>query len=387
MSLSESHKGDTVMVGNTGRQKGHQAKVLMLGPDLSNKGGVAAVVNIYLAAWDPGKYDVKHIATFVNGPKFVKLLVALRAIVQFFYWVCRWKPNILHMHFSSNASFYRKSLFVVLAKIIRLKTILHCHAPDFDVFYGRRSALGQRYIHAILNYADRLLVVAEQWRRYFEHLALDVPVLTLYNPVVYPSDTSHPTDHRPVVLSLGRLGQRKGTYDTLQAIPQVLETCPEAEFWFGGDGDVEQVRSILSATSWGKQVRLLGWVRGKEKEETLAQASVFLLPSYHEGLPVALLEAMACGLPVISTPVGGIPELVIDGETGFLIPPGDTRAMARKVTALLSDAELRGRIGTNARRCIKDKFEAKAIIEQLFSVYDTLMSESEKTAITAGEGA
>lgn len=351
-------------------------RVLMLGPALSVKGGITTVEQIYLDAWDYSKYDLLHIGTFVDGLKIFKLLVFLRAFIQYCYLLIFFKPDILHIHFSWRASFYRKSLFAILARIFRVKLFLHCHASRFDIFYSGSSKIHRKFIDWILNSADIIIVVSEQWRKYFEGLSLRVPIHILYNPVACPVDSPQRTNSEPVVLSLGRLGERKGTYDTLKAIPHVLETCPNAEFWFGGDGDIKQVETVLSKELWGKHVRLLGWVQGKEKEESLLQASIFILPSYNEGLPIAILEAMAYSLPVVSTPVGGITEAVVDGKTGFIVEPGDVKAIAQKITLLLSNSELRSQIGNNGQRYMLEKFEVNVIIQQLFAIYDSLLSNS-----------
>lgn len=350
-------------------------RVLMLGPALSVKGGITTVEQLYLDAWDYSRYDLRHIGTLVDGSKVLKLLIALKAFIQSCYRLATWKPDILHIHLSWRASFYRKSLFVILGKIFRTKIILHCNASRFDIFYDSSSKLKRKFIRLILSSADRMLVVSQQWRRYFEGLFLSVPLHVIYNPVVCPPGLSRGNDRKAVVLSLGQLGRRKGTYDILQAIPRVLEVCPQAEFWFGGHGEVEDVERILKTKPWRDHVRLLGWVTGDRKEDVLTRAALFVLPSYHEGLPLAILEAMAYGLPVVSTPVGGIPEAVIDGETGFLVEPGDVEAIAQRVTLLLSDAELRGQMGMNARRRALEKFEVGVVIQQLFAIYDELITE------------
>jgi glycosyltransferase involved in cell wall biosynthesis len=357
------------------QQTGIPAKVLMLGPALANKGGIAAVVQSYLNAWDCSRYDLHYITSFVSGSKLLKFLVAFRALSQFIHVVIFWRPDIVHIHFASGASFYRKSFFVIFARVFQKKIVLHCHAPDFHVFYKDRGRLGQEFIRFILSSADVMLVVSEQWRRYFAGLSLNVPIRVLYNPVVCPVEVHHANNANPVVLFLGRLGKRKGTYDILRAIPYILETCPKAEFWFGGDGDVEQVSTILSKEPWGKHVRLLGWVRGKKKEETLLQASMLLLPSYHEGMPIAILEAMAYGLPIVSTPVGGISEAVVDGQVGFLVQPGDVEAIAQKTILLLKSFELRHNMGAKAREHAIKKFEISSVVEQLFAIYGSLISE------------
>jgi glycosyltransferase involved in cell wall biosynthesis len=355
------------------QQRGVPKKVVMFGPDSANKGGIATVIQCYLDVWDYSRYDLRHIATFVSGPKLLKILVALKASIQCLHLLVFWRPDIVHIHFASRASFYRKSLFVVLAKAFQKKIVLHCHAPDFHVFYKDRGKLGQEFIRFILSSADVMLVVSERWRRYFADLSLNIPIIVLYNPVVCPLEVHRANNSNPVVLFLGRLGKRKGTYDILRAIPHVLETCPKAEFWFGGDGDVEQVKTIISEEPWSDHVRLLGWVRGEKKEETLLQASMLLLPSYHEGMPIAILEAMAYGLPIVSTPVGGIPDAVVDGEIGFLVQPGDVDAIAQKIILLLRTPELRNNMGVKARERAIKKFELSSVLEQLFAVYGSLV--------------
>ena len=348
-------------------------RVLMLGPSLSVKGGITTIEQFYLDAWDNKKYDLQHIGTFVDGNKVIKLGVFLKAFCQYFYLLLFNPPDILHIHFSWKASFYRKSIFVLLAKIFNIKIILHCNASRFDVFYENSNQFKQKFIQGILNSATLLIVVSEQWRKYFANLSLNVPIKVLYNPVSFPENIPLIAQPKPIVLSLGRLGERKGTYDILKAIPLILATFPKTKFCLGGDGDIQQVKNILSKESWGQNVELLGWVQGKEKAKNLQQASIFLLPSYNEGLPLAILEAMSYGIPVISTPVGGIPEAVIDGKTGFLIQPGDITAIAEKVTLLLKNFELRNQIGTNAREYAQEKFEIKVILQKLFAIYDSLL--------------
>lgn len=356
-------------------QTSSRPKVLMLGPELADQGGMSAVVNTYMANWDHSRYQVRYIGTYnTNAIQLAKPFLALRALIQFVFIMAWWRPEILHVHFAEGVSFYRKSIFVVLARRTPTRMILHCHGPHFDVFYQKRSNRGKRYIRFILNSADQLLVVADFWRCFFENLSLTVPVLTLYNSVALPHDLARDSGEQGIVLSLGRLGQRKGTYDILRAIPGVLEVCPNAEFWLGGDGEVEQVASLLATESWGKHARLLGWVRDEEKHTSLKEASIFLLPSYHEGLPVAILEAMAYGLPVISTAVGGIPEAVVDGETGFLIQPGDIKAIVDTTTRLLNSREMREQMGISARRRIEKHFEVDAVMGKLFALYDSSMS-------------
>ena len=171
---------------------------------------------------------------------------------------------------------------------------------------------------------------------------------------------------------LGRLGRRKGTYDILEAVPAVISRHSTATFHFGGDGDVNEVRTQLAGVSWGRQVRLLGWLNDDAKSTLLSRASVFVLPSYNEGLPVALLEAMAHGVAVVTTPVGGIPEVVTDSKTGLLVAPGDVAAIAGAICRLLEDPSLRTTLGRNGRALIESEFSVERAVARIVAVYDSL---------------
>ena len=347
--------------------------ILMLGPSLRIQGGVSTVEQLLLDNWPVNKYQVQHIATLVDGSKWRKLAIAVRAFAKFLYALLIHRPDIIHIHFASRASFFRKSLFVLMSRVFRKKIVLHAHGGKFHLFYEVESGIFQKwYIRWIFNQADRLLVLSRQWQDFYRRAYTQNEPIVIPNPVYCPSSCPNHSKFPPVVLTLGRLGQGKGTYDLLQAIPKILKHHPQVEFWLGGDGEVAEVEQILTTKSWGEHVKLLGWVTGSQKEEVLARASLFVLPSYNEGLPVAILEAMSYGLPVVSTSVGGIPEAVVDGETGFLIEPGDVKALAQRVVFLLDDAELRMKMGTNARQRALEKFEVGAILRQLFAVYDEL---------------
>lgn len=352
-------------------------RVLMIGPALEVQGGMSAFAQIILEAWPDTQYKVHFIATAIDGPKGLKLIAAVKALLDFLASLVVYRPDILHVNLSSHASFYRKSLFILIAHLFRLKIAIHSHASSFHIFYEAVSGPVQRwYIRYILNLATRMLVLAKGWQEFFSRLYTRGEPIIVYNPMrcLDLPIAQKPDSH--IVLKLGRLGQRKGTYDLLRAIPIVTQSHPKAQFWLGGDGEVEKVRQSLSSAPWGKNVRLLGWVRGEAKDEALSRAAVFVLPSYSEGLPMAILEAMAYGLPVVSTPVGGIPMAVLDGETGFLVQPGDVEAIAQRIILLLNDPELRNRMGGNAQRHIREKFEVSAVIQQIFAVYDSMMSES-----------
>jgi glycosyltransferase involved in cell wall biosynthesis len=349
----------------------------MIGPSPSSAGGMAAVARCYIRRWDRSRFELRFVTSWASDRVSIpaRMHLALRALLECCVVLLTWRPDVVHIHVAHKGSLYRKAMFVGLAKVFRVRrVILHCHAGPFPQFYEGSGRLAKALIRQILRSADLLVAVAEPWREYFRALCPGVPLIVLHNPVECPAETVSIQQRKPVLLSLGILAPEKGTYDILRAAPMVLEACPEAEFWFGGDGDRKPIRALTEGTPWSDRIRFLGWVDGKEKETCLTAASVFLLPSYAEGLPMAILEAMAYGIPVIATPVGGIPDAVLAGQTGLLVDPGDVAGLAHASIALLQDPVRRARMGENARRHALEHFAAERVLERLYSAYDWLLS-------------
>jgi glycosyltransferase involved in cell wall biosynthesis len=136
-----------------------------------------------------------------------------------------------------------------------------------------------------------------------------------------------------------------------------------------GEGDVEAVAERARGLGLSDAVTFPGWVGGAEKEAWLQSATVFVLPSYAEAMPMALLEAMAAGVPTLSTAVGGIPDVVTDGVNGILIAPGDVAALERQLRRLLEDRKLASRLAAAARDTVRLRFAADRVLARLERVY------------------
>jgi glycosyltransferase involved in cell wall biosynthesis len=221
----------------------------------------------------------------------------------------------------------------------------------------------------------RVVVLSDAWRDWVEAMAPGATVEVIYNPVCVPALADECGRQPDRVLFMGRLGQRKGTPELMAAGGELARRGRRFAFWLGGDGDAQGTLRQANDAGIAAQVKLLGWVTGSDKQTLLDESAIYCLPSHNEGLPMSILEAMASGLPVVSTRVGGIPEAVTDGVHGRVIEAGDVPALAAALDELLVQPELARRMGLAARQRVIDEFSAEAILPRLSLLYRSL-SES-----------
>lgn len=347
--------------------------IVMLGTGMDTMGGIASVVRVYEQAGMLQRFGVRYLATHCDGSRWRKLRVMLAAYAAFAAMLLRGRIGLVHVHLASRASFWRKSGFFLLAFAARVPAILHLHGAEFSVFYEKECGpRRKRFVRFIFDRSTRVVVLSEAWRRWVEGISRNSHIEAIYNPVLLPAASSWEGRRRGAVLSLGRLGRRKGSYDLLQAAARVAPLVSALELRLGGDGELDAVRERAAQLGIASQLNLLGWVGAEGRQQQLALASLYALPSYHEGLPMSVLEAMAAGLPVLATPVGGIPEAVADGVEGFLVAPGDVDALAARLAQLLEDDALAQRMGEAARRKVETTFSSDAVLPQVERLYREL---------------
>jgi glycosyltransferase involved in cell wall biosynthesis len=219
-----------------------------------------------------------------------------------------------------------------------------------------------------------ILTVSRSWKGYFEGLSPKRPVQVLYNPIKKPVEIAADKKRQKAILFVGHIEERKGIFDLIYSAAVVKKEHPEVEYLIAGIGELDKARELARILMVQDHVRFIGYVRGIEKAEAYNKARVFCLPSYHEGLPVAILEAMAYRLPIIATNVGGISEQVIDGVNGFLVSPGDVDMLSEKINHLLSDDEMQARMGQQSAALVEGTFEVQAVLKTLYQYYENLLS-------------
>lgn len=329
------------------------------------RGGVAAVENVYSTFYQP----FNHVTTTVTNGQVKKLLVLCKAILQFLYWML-FHPEIkiVHVQGSVGASFWRKAIFIYIAKFFHKKVVWHMHAGRFAVFYQQH-----RYaVKKVVDKSDVIIALSEYWKEYFkkEFRAKRVEIIknVISAPKAHKQQTSYFT-----LLFLGLLGKNKGIYDLLECIwDHKVEFQGKLKLYIGGNGEIEHVKQLIKEYGIADIVIFEGWVSGDKKIELLNKSDAYILPSYKEGLPISILEAMSYGMPIISTPVGGIPEIVSNGENGYLVEPGNKEDIYKAIISLLNDLDLRNRMGSVSLSRVGEHLP-EYVEKQLETLYDSLL--------------
>lgn len=344
-------------------------RILMLGPSMDSKGGIASVINAY---YQSGLFDecgIEFIPTYRDGNFFGKIGAFSSAFFKFIPRLFSNPIKLTHAHVAQRTSFYRKSCFLALALIARKPYIIHLHGSEFKIFYEKElDPFRRSFVAFILNHALRVIVLSRSWEEWVKTSFHRAKVEVVPNPV---SDIGFVGQGRKdrQILFLGRLCQRKGIYDLLRATSVLKEKFPDLTLVLCGDGETESVRENSKALGLDDILQIRGWVYGNDKKKLLLESTMLVLPSYEEGLPMSLLEAMNCGLPVISAKVGGVPDLIRDRIDGLLIAPGDLRALEEGISLLLRDETTRLAFASAARKRVAGHYSMTAVSEKLRSIY------------------
>lgn len=333
-------------------------KVLMVGPSLQEEGGMGTVSRLILS-YVKG-LEIEHISSWNNRPGSTRLPSKLQVIKTFFWaWLklifrlIFERIDILHFHMSERGSTWRTLVLASTAYLFHKPVIIHTHGAEFHIFYKNLLPLGQKLIIWMLKKTSYLIVLSESWQKfYISHCQIPPErVVILHNPVEYPAIAPKREEQPPIkLLFLGKINQRKGIYDLLESYAAFKQDCQvPTELLIAGSGEIEATLKLAETLKIADEIDFLGWVDSTQKNQLLAEAHTFILPSYNEGLPMALLEAMSWGLAIIATPVGGIGEVIKHQETGLIIEPGDIAQLTEAIKLLVSDRSLRVTLGTNAR--------------------------------------
>lgn len=350
--------------------------VLYLAPNMRWKGGISSVMMEYERAIHPFHFQPSTTSEDIR----VTVLSFPLLIAQFCYklLVTHRQVKIVHIHGASKGSFYRKYIFFLLAHYaFRKKVVYHMHGAMFHVFYQNAPAFTQQRIRHFINSTDCLIVLSAWWKNYF--LENFNPRMIRIVPNIVRATTRPSQAARAVgpirFLFLGRIGERKGVCDLLEVLRSHREALHgKYVLELGGDGETEKLLGLIKEYELDESVKFIGFVTGRQKEQRLQAADVYVLPSYNEGLPISILEAMSFGLPIISTSVGGIPEVVIPHKNGLLIDAGDHTAIFAAIEFFIKSPEKISEYGAHSYDLVAQRYFPTPVMDSLAEVYQTLLN-------------
>ena len=354
-------------------------KICMIVQNPMVKGGIAAVANGYRGSMLEKEFTISYVESYKDGAKFTKLLKSIKGYFHFAKVLLLEKPELVHIHSSFGPSFYRKIPFIYMASWAKKPIINHCHGADFDSFYLNASNKKKKLIKKIYNKCTVMIALSDEWKERLSLIVQNDKIELIENYSRIHEDAIKEKVNRKrngQILFLGEIGQRKGCYDIPAVVEKVVEKFPDVKFVLGGTGDIESIRKLLREKGIEKNVVFPGWVRGKEKDRLLRESDIFFLPSYNEGMPMSILDAMGYALPIVSTDVGGIPKIVHNGENGHVCEPGDVQAFSNALIKILMNGDLCEKYGESSVEIVKQGYSFEGHIKRLTRLYKKTLTTS-----------
>jgi glycosyltransferase involved in cell wall biosynthesis len=361
-------------------QRAAPPTVLMLGTALDGHGGIATILGVLRTDGFFERESVCYLATHADGTRWRKLGAALSGATRLLLMLLRERPAVVHVHAASRASFVRKSLLLLAARLAGCRTVFHLHGANFRHYATVHAGpLLRWWIRHTFEASSVVIALSENWAGFVRTTAPRARVVVVPNGV--PSDAINaaagaaPTaadEQAARILFLGRADPIKGIGDLLAAVAALVPAFPDLQLVIGGPDDAMELRRDAAALGIADRVVLPGWLDATAKRAELARAAVFCLPSHAEGLPLAMLEAMAAAKAVVVTGVGAMPEVVDDGVNGLVVPPRDVGALTAALARVLADDALRAMLGRNARATVAAHYSAAAVSARLAALYREL---------------
>ena len=343
------------------------AKVLVIATSRKTRGGITSVVKAHETGEQWKKYHCRWIETHRGGNSIRKLWYLGTALVEYICLLPFY--DIVHIHLATTQSAKRKKMFFYLAKWLSKKVILHFHPSNEKFLF---EPMNSKLYRKLFSKADLVLVLSEQWRCWIKMaLGLSNHIEVLYNPC--PIVNRRDDLRKNHILFAGTIISRKGYETLIRGFARIAQEHSDWKVIFAGNGEIANAMKIVECCGIQNQVEFLGWVTDKDKEKVFQEASVYCLASDGEGFPMGVLDAWAYGIPCVVTPVGGIPDIVVDGENGLVFSIGDVDGLANKLRMIISDRTLRKNIVLGQDKYVKGAFNINGINRKLEKIYTRLL--------------
>lgn len=348
-------------------------KVLMVGNHPSAKGGITSVISQLLQHdWDADGIEMTFIPTYIEAGALKKSMFFAAAYLKICSAMLFDRPDVVHMHMSYKGSFRRKYLIHKLCRRFGVRDVVHLHGSEFQKWYDASDEGMQAKIRTLLRESSAFLVLGEKWNRTIREIEPKTHTVVVSNTVHIPPARVHWDGGRKQILFLGVLIKRKGVHDLLDAVHLLVQEgrAQDMQFVIAGSGEEEHaLRQQCTALGLDGCVTFAGWTDSEKKRALLEQSHLLVLPSYNEGLPIAILEAISYGMPVVSTDVGDITAAVREDENGYVVQPGDVRGLAERICRVFTSREGYQKLSEGSRALAEAEFSDTTYFEKMKQCY------------------
>ncbi len=360
-------------------------KVLVIGP-VGAVGGMATSMRLQLGSELARQYEMIPLDNSKRTPPDRPLWQGLRSQLGLLWklhrLLRRHRPELVHVHTCSGLTFYRTIVDMLLVRLYGLPVILHIRGGRFEEFLNGRSAIGRRVVRGALVSADSVIALSPVWA---ERLLAFDPRISVHVVANGVPLSERPRSHRPTarirIVFVGTTQRAKGVDDLIEALARLpRQTRRRIDVRIIGTDPgcrIEELQALADQRGLSARVVFTGKLDSAEVKRELRRAAIFTLPSYAEGLPNALLEAMACGLPAVVGSVGAVPEVIEHGVSGFLVRPGDVEQLSTLLGKLIRSPALRQKMGRAARKRVRQEFSVPKVARLLDVLYQQLLKPSE----------
>lgn len=348
-------------------------KVLMLGNHPKVKGGITSVITqIRRHDWEADGVDMTFIPTYIESNAVCKALFFAKAYVNVFFFLLLRRPDVVYFHMSYKGSFVRKYMIHRLCRLFHIRDVVHLHGSEFQKWYDILEENKKEQVRRMLRECHMLLVLGNEWKRRIEKIEPETSICVLNNTVSIPKVRVKWQEGKNKLLFLGVLIGRKGVADLIEAV-HMLDENGQLDGWqlvIAGSGEEEAaLRGLAEKYQLNDKIIFTGWIDGRRKRELMRDSQIFVLPSYNEGLPMAILESMSYGMPVVATDVGDVRAAVADQVNGYVVEPGNISQLADRLARLMADPVLWTDYSEQSKKSVKEKFDEKDYFARLLKTW------------------
>jgi len=358
-------------------------KVLLLGPSFILKGGVTNYLDLLIQNLKKEEVQVKYFAHGIIPKIWINIFLPFIVMIQLIKLkkiLKTYQPDVVHINPSLVlGAIIRDFLFLTVVKENGNQVLFFIHGWR-KIISGRFEKHGfwRKYFKKRFDMADVIVVLTKKFKEHLVNLGVDQNKIYVSSMMV-DSNKYHPNSKefiRPYeILFCANLRREKGPYELLDAVPLVLSKYGDTKFTFVGKGkDLDKLKEIVKEKGLGKNVVFTGYKNGYEKINIYKKAHIFAFPSYTEGFPNVILEAMAAGCALVFTPVGSLAEAMVDGKNGLIVKamPPNPEEIAEKIMQLIENPNIMKKMSQNNLVEAKEKYDIKVVSKQIREIYHNI---------------